>query len=689
MKTLRIGIIGCGAATKRYYVPAFQKHPDLINGLYLVDKNLDAAKEISAELGGGQVFDDYKKIIDNVDGVIIALPHFLHFQVANDFLKSGIHVLCEKPLAESPDHIKQMMETAGKFKSHLCVNNTRRMFPSFRAIASELAANKIGNILSIRYIEGNNFAWPSNTGFYVNPAVSDKGILLDLGPHVLDTICWWLGEKKPEIISCFDDSFGGPESLIHISAKKENCKIAITLNRLIELDNTFEIIGEKGKISGNIFEWNKYFITDKEGSKKEIHVPPLTKEYPDFILPLIDNFIGVLNGSATPVIPAEKTIPSITLMQECYNQRERIPMPWMQDIKSPILPDKSKVMVTGASGFIGCRVVEMLLLSGFKNIRAAIHQWSSAARLGRFPVEIVSMDLMDKDQVETAMKGITHIIHCAKGVDGATDQGTINLLAEALKNKVEHFVHLSTTEVFGNIEGEVFEDAEFEYTGNEYNRTKLNAEKACWDYHEKGLPITVLRPSIVYGPHSANWTVRFASLFFQGKGRLYEKYGQGKCNLVYVDDLVRCILSVLSENRANGKAFNIVGPEIMTWNEYFSTFNKALSLAEMKSIASYQIKFKIMILAPVRTIGQVVKKYFMTPVKKLAVQFDFIDKLLRKTETTLKDTPCNDELKLFARSAVFKNRKTPDFITKNLTTNFSKGIKDTVNWLRTQSEFNP
>ena len=53
----------------------------------------------------------------------------------------------------------------------------------------------LGRLESIRYVEGNEFGWNSETGFSVNPAITSRGVLNDVGPHVMDTICWWLGGR--------------------------------------------------------------------------------------------------------------------------------------------------------------------------------------------------------------------------------------------------------------------------------------------------------------------------------------------------------------------------------------------------------------------------------------------------------------------------------------------------------------
>ena len=222
--TLSIGIIGCGAATQRYYLPALRKSANEFKEIYFVDSNLDQAEKTQREFGRGQALNDYREIINNVQGAIIVVPNQLHFPVAMDFLNSGVNVLCEKPLAENPDEVRQMVEAAGANGAALCVNNTRRIFPNFIEAKKLIEQGFIGKLKSIDYCEGATFGWQSLTGFYVNPSLTSKGIMMDLGPHVIDTICWLIGQK-PKLIEYIDDSFGGPESVASVKAEIEGCQI--------------------------------------------------------------------------------------------------------------------------------------------------------------------------------------------------------------------------------------------------------------------------------------------------------------------------------------------------------------------------------------------------------------------------------------------------------------------------------
>ncbi len=681
MSEIKLGLIGCGAAAKRYYLPILKSKPEIVKNLILVDKNIKMAEALMQELGGGRVSNDYKKIYNDVNAVIITLPHFLHYSVSMDFLSRRVHVLCEKPVAESAQELEKMNQEAAKNNVKFCVNNTRRMFPSFKKIKEIISSDKLGKIKKIVYVEGGKFEWESNTNFYVDPKTSSKGILFDLGSHALDTICWWAGEK-PEIITYLDDSFGGPESNSYLLAKAGDTEITIMLNRLVELDNKFIIEGEKGSIKGIMYNWGAVKIDFINGKSKYYKLKPRVKTYPDFVKPIVENFIAVVEGTTEPLISGEDVYNSIKLIEECYLKRKQVSTHFYTYLKKNENKIEGKTIITGATGFIGGRIVEYLHLSDIQDVRAGIRTWATAARLGRFPVDIVKMDLLNKKEIADALEGVDTIVHCAKGGGGVTETGTKNLLQAALDKGIQRFVHLSTAEVYGNAEGTVDEEAPLTYTGNEYNETKINAEKACWEFFEKGLPVTILRPSIVYGPFSMNWSVKYAAMMLSGKMGIMEKYGEGKCNLVYVDDLVNAVILTLQNNKAVGNAFNIVGPDIPTWNEYFTLFNDKMDLPELKKLSSANTSLQTKLLQPVRFVGNIARDHFMPQLKILAENIELADKLMRITEKKLKSTPAGEELELYSRKTTYSTDKITKVLGFKPTFSLDKGLEETVSWLK-------
>jgi len=346
------------------------------------------------------------------------------------------------------------------------------------------------------------------------------------------------------------------------------------------------------------------------------------------------------------------------------------------------MTNKQTILVTGASGFIGGWIAEILHLSHSADVRAGIRNWSSGARLARFPIEIVLCDVMDKQSISRAMLGANCVVHSISGSSEAITQGTENVLEVAHAQKIGRLVHLSSTEVYGKVRGEINETSPFKSMRNEYADAKIKAEQLCWQYYRSGLPITVVRPSIVYGPFSASWTIALAQRLQSGNWGILKGYGEGICNLVYVADLVSGILLAARHEHAVGEAFNMVGPESMTWNQYFKKFNAALGLPELKVIDPADAKLRAAVTDPVRSLGKFVLKHFSAPLRTMSQRNRLARELLQYADRTLKTNPRTGDLSLYNREAVYLTTKARDILGYRPNFDVSRGLDLSVEWLR-------
>jgi nucleoside-diphosphate-sugar epimerase len=342
---------------------------------------------------------------------------------------------------------------------------------------------------------------------------------------------------------------------------------------------------------------------------------------------------------------------------------------------------KEKILVTGASGFIGGWLLETLYLSGSTDIRAGIRSWSSAARLGRFPIEVVPCDVLVREQIMKAMKGVTCVIHCATGSSEVIIQGTKNMLNVAQKLGAERFVHLSTAEVYGSQSGEIDESFPYIYTGSPYGDSKIEAEKLCWEHYKKGLPVTVIRPSIVYGPFSKDWTVRLAQSLQSGNWGIFKGIGEGVCNLIYISDLVSGILLAAHHEDAVGEAFNMVGPQLISWNQYFQRFNSSLGLPKLRVIDSRHIRLRTKIMEPIRSSAKFFLTHFTDPLKKISQKYRFAREVMWSFEKKMKTSPRQQELSLYNRNAIYLTAKAYDILGFKPRFDVDSGLELSVRWL--------
>ena len=258
----------------------------------------------------------------------------------------------------------------------------------------------------------------------------------------------------------------------------------------------------------------------------------------------------------------------------------------------------NRVLVTGASGFLGGRIVEALRMSGFATPVGAVRRWTRAARPGRLGAEVVLCDICDEESVNAAVKGVDAIVHCAYTDDRESIVGgTRNLLAAARANNVERFVFLSSAEVYDTTtKGAITEDSPTEEVpGKLYKNCKVEAEQVCREFMGGDLGVTILRPSLIYGPFGQSWSIDVADRLQSGKWGLFDDRN-GIANLIYVDDVVRAIFHTLQEPAAIGEAFNINGPTTVTWNEYFQMFNDILGLPPLTRISSTKSGLRTMVM---------------------------------------------------------------------------------------------
>jgi nucleoside-diphosphate-sugar epimerase len=336
-----------------------------------------------------------------------------------------------------------------------------------------------------------------------------------------------------------------------------------------------------------------------------------------------------------------------------------------------------RILITGAAGFIGGRVTEVFHESGFATVRAGVRQLPVPPRIDRLPVEVVPCDMMDTSQLARALEACDAVVHCAR----ATVRGTRNVLEASLRVGIGRFVHLSTISVYGDATGEVDEATPVKRTGAEYGDSKIEAEEACWSYLEQGLPVSILRPTIVYGPFSASWTIEFARRLQVRPWPFPPEVCQGTCNLLYVDDLVAAIRLALVESRALGEAFNINGPERPTWHEYFSALNAAMGFPPIEASASTRSWISAWAVKPVRRIARYGLHHFGDRITALAERPDWVGRAMRAAEARIRKAPTTGEFELYSRRVSFPIGKARRMLGYAPTMSMDRGIELSVEWL--------
>ncbi len=226
------------------------------------------------------------------------------------------------------------------------------------------------------------------------------------------------------------------------------------------------------------------------------------------------------------------------------------------------------ILVTGATGFLGSALT-LELIQRQQDVRVLVRDEKKARQQFGDAVSVVRGEITDIPQVQAAVDGVSVVYHLVGRLYHPSVPTTLyrethvegtRILLDACKgqSQLQRIVHCSTTGVHG-VTGIIpaAEDAPFAPT-NPYEATKLEGELlALSAYKEHGLPVSVIRPGLVYGPSDLHLLGFFASI---NKGRPC-LIGGGKAMIhpVYIDDMTEAFLASAERPEAIGHSYNIAG----------------------------------------------------------------------------------------------------------------------------------
>lgn len=237
-----------------------------------------------------------------------------------------------------------------------------------------------------------------------------------------------------------------------------------------------------------------------------------------------------------------------------------------------------KTLVTGATGFIGTHLVKVLVEKG-RDVRCLVRKTSNTKKIEALGVKLFYGDLLDKDSLEGAVKGIDVIYHLAGEVFTSQKEryyqvnlgGLNNLLATCLKNSVRKIIHFSSNSSVGpnpDRKIPVNEDTPCRPIVP-YGKSKLEGEHTIKHFSkEYGLPTVIIRPPVVYGPGVSKSSRVFTFLNLINKG-LFRVVGDGEnlISLCYIDNLIHGVLLAEAEKNAEGETYFIADERPYSINE--------------------------------------------------------------------------------------------------------------------------
>jgi len=195
LKQVRIGVLGCGTAA-HFHAAAFRSSQK-IKMMSAFDANYENAKKL-ADIYNLTVSKTYQDMLknDEIDAVLITLPHHLHTEPTVAAAEAGKHILCEKPMAPTLEECDKMIKAAKKAGVKLMIAENHRFLPAHGLIKKTLDDGLIGKPLLVRGYEGvdetPDLSKPEH--WKGSPEKAGGGVLMDAAVHKFAILNWMLGD---------------------------------------------------------------------------------------------------------------------------------------------------------------------------------------------------------------------------------------------------------------------------------------------------------------------------------------------------------------------------------------------------------------------------------------------------------------------------------------------------------------
>lgn len=298
--TIRVGVVGVGKMGYHHARVYRELARDLgIEPVAIVDVDKARAREVARKYGYSEVYTDYTELRGRVDAASVAVPTSLHYKVAAYLASQGIHLLVEKPIADTVSNAWGIVRAAEKSGVVLMVGHIERYNPAVSFLKETVEQGLLGEIVAL---------YAKRVGPMVL-RISDVGVVIDLSVHDIDVMNYIVGEHPRRIYAQAGNVKhpGGVDDHAIIMLEYGSATGLIITNRLTPHKmRTLEAVGTKAVAQLNYIEQELSLYTDKWISRAKIEKEePLKREIKHFIECIRTGKKPLTNGEEATKVLAE------------------------------------------------------------------------------------------------------------------------------------------------------------------------------------------------------------------------------------------------------------------------------------------------------------------------------------------------------------------------------------------------
>lgn len=331
---IRVAIIGTGAISSQH-IEGYLKNQGRCKITALVDiyKEKAEQKALDYELEDIYIYQDYRELLirDDIDLVSICTPPYLHAKISIDCMKSGMNVLCEKPMAASLQECDEMIKAAEETKQMLSIVSQNRFRNPIMKLKSVLDAGLIGKIL---WTEVDSYWWRGHCYYDLwwrgTWEKESGGCTLNHAVHHIDMMNWMMKEMPEKVTAVL-------QNVAHDNSEVEDISLAAlqykngAMGRLTSSvihhgqSQKLEFQGEKAKIADPFHVYasvSKSSGFPERNEELEARITKYYQELPDLVYEghagQIDNVLMALARGTLPLVTGEDGRNTIELITAVY-----------------------------------------------------------------------------------------------------------------------------------------------------------------------------------------------------------------------------------------------------------------------------------------------------------------------------------------------------------------------------------